>query len=156
MTETVSYASLEKRPLSAWDVIAHLCAIGVAGFFLYAAYHKIGVGGVRQFALEIKNYQMAFLDERYLNIPAIILPWIEVMAALALIVPASRKGGAVVIGGLLVIFIIAVFDAAIVRGLDIGCGCTGKSSGKAGWTTIGRNAGLLAATVASVYLPRLG
>lgn len=126
-------------------------ALIVGGYFLYAAYFKIT--DVRQFAIEIKNYKLAWLDERFVHIPAILVPWIEVAAAIALIVPLTRKGGAIVIGGLLVFFIYAVYDAAIIRGLTISCGCTGKGSGQAGWLTIGRNFLLLAATFASVYLP---
>lgn len=134
------------------SVVGHLCALGVAGYFIYAASGKII--DVQQFAIEIRNYKMAFLDPKYVNIPAIILPWIEVVAALALIFPRTRKAGAVVVGAMLLFFIYAVFDAAIVRGLNISCGCTGKDSGPAGWTTIGRNVGLLIATIASVWMTK--
>ncbi|MBX3394748.1 MAG: hypothetical protein KF841_05230 [Phycisphaerae bacterium] len=127
------------------------CALIVGGYFLYAAYFKIT--DVRQFAVEIKNYKLAWLEERFIHIPAILIPWIEAAAAIALIVPLTRRGGAIVIGGLLIFFVYAVYDAAIVRNLKISCGCTGKDSGQAGWLTIGRNFLLLAATLASVYLP---
>ncbi|MBK8266943.1 MAG: hypothetical protein IPK83_01000 [Planctomycetes bacterium] len=155
MDKNPSYAQLDlpiaKRSRAA-VIVGHLCAFAVAGFFLYAAFGKIT--NVKQFAVDIGIFKMAFMDERYVNIPAILLPWIEVSAAIALLFPATRKGGALLIGGLLLFFIYAVYDAAIVRGLDIVCGCTGKDSGKAGWLTIGRNTLLLGATIASVFLTR--
>ncbi|MFQ5430532.1 MAG: MauE/DoxX family redox-associated membrane protein [Phycisphaerae bacterium] len=132
--------------------LAHLCALCVAGFFLYAAFNKIGYGNTRQFAVEINNYRI--LPERYLHIPAIILPWWETVAALALILPATRKAGAILIGAMLLFFIGAVSYSALYLGLKISCGCTGAGSSQAGWTTIGRNTLLLVATLASVYLPR--
>ncbi len=152
MPSVVDYSAvrMESARPTVLSIIGHLCALGVAGFFIYAAWGKII--DVQQFAIEIRNYKMAFLDPKYVNIPAILLPWIEVAAALALIYPKTRKAGAVVVGAMLLFFIYAVFDAAIVRGLNISCGCTGKDSGPAGWTTIGRNVGLLIATIASVWI----
>lgn len=132
--------------------MSHLCAIAVAGFFLYAAYGKIGRNDTRQFAVEIKNYKI--LPERYVNIAAIFMPWLEVVAAAALLIPRTRPAGAILISGMLLTFIAAVGYSALYLGLDISCGCTGKDSGPAGWATIGRNAGLLMVTFLSVWLCR--
>jgi len=139
---------------SQWkSILAHLCALTVAGFFLYAAYGKIGPKNTRQFAVEIKNYKI--LDASFVNIPAIFLPWCEAGAALALLFPITRRAGAILIAAFLIVFIAAVSYSALHLGLKISCGCTGEGSSQAGWTTIGRNAALLAATFASVYwLPR--
>lgn len=131
------------------SMIAHVCAFGVAAFFLYAACPKIV--DPRQFRIDISNYKI--LPDEYTNLPALFLPWLEAFAALALVWPRTRRAGAVLIAGLLLFFIWAVYDAAIVHGLDISCGCTGKDSGHAGWTTIIRNLVLLAATGVSVFLP---
>lgn len=135
-----------------WRSISHLCALVVAGFFIYAAWGKLGPVQARQFAIEIGNYKI--LDPAYTNIPAVILPWIELYAAVALLFPATRKAGAIVVGGLLLFFIGAVYYAAIVLDLKISCGCTGEGSSTAGWTTIGRNVLLLIATILSVALCR--
>lgn len=135
-----------------WRIASHLCALAVAVFFIYAAWGKIGPAETRQFAVEIGNYKI--LDPAFVNIPAIIMPWIEIFAAIALIVPATRKSGAILIGGMLLFFIGAVFYSAIILDLKISCGCTGAGSGKAGWSVIGRNALLLTATVLSVALLR--
>jgi putative oxidoreductase len=133
-------------------VISHVFALAVAVFFLYAAWNKIGPDNARQFAIEIGNYKI--LASQYTNIPAIILPWVEVFAAIALIFPATRKAGSILIGGMLLFFIGAVFYSAIILGLKISCGCTGAGSGAAGWLTIGRNLLLLTGVVLSNVLCR--
>ncbi len=129
--------------------VAWLAAIGVAGFFLYAARPKIV--DPRQFALDILNYKI--LPERLANLAALYMPWLEVCAAAALIFPATRRAGAVLVAGLLLLFIGAISYAAFYLGLDISCGCTGKGSTSAGWLTIIRNIVLLAGTAAAVWLP---
>lgn len=138
---------------SAKHIVAHLCALIVAGYFLYAAVGKIGYNDTRQFAVEIKNYKI--LSPEYVNIPAIFMPWLEVAAAIALILPRTRRAGAILIGAMLLFFIAAVGYSALYLGLDISCGCTGKDSGPAGWSTIGRNVLLLLGVLAAVYLPRI-
>lgn len=139
-----------RQPPSKRQIVAHLCALVVAAYFLYAAVGKIGHGDARQFAIEISNYKI--LSPAYVNLPAVFMPWWEVAAAIALIVPATRRAGAVIIGGMLLMFIAAVAYSALYLGLKISCGCTGDGSSQAGWFTIGRNVLLLAGVVASVYL----
>jgi len=154
-TTTLDYATSDPNHASAFsvrNVLSHLFALGVAGFFIYAAYGKIGPVNARQFAVQISNYKI--MDAAYSNIPAIILPFIEVYAAIALLFPKTRKAGAILIAGMLLFFICAVYYAAIHLGLSISCGCTGKDSGSAGWTTIARNVSLLVATCLSVWLYR--
>jgi uncharacterized membrane protein YphA (DoxX/SURF4 family) len=129
-------------------VAAHLCALGVAVYFLYAAYPKIAEP--RQFVIDIRNYHM--VPEQYLNLIAIFLPWLEIGAALALVLPVTRRAGAVLIGCQLMMFIAAISYAALYMGYDIKCGCTGKNSAQAGWWTIALDAGLAVATVAAVVL----
>ncbi|MFQ5502632.1 MAG: MauE/DoxX family redox-associated membrane protein, partial [Phycisphaerae bacterium] len=82
-------------------ILAHLCALAVAGFFLYAAFDKIGPKNTRQFALDVKNYKI--LDASYVNIPAIFLPWCEAGAALALLIPNTRRAGAFLITVFLIV-----------------------------------------------------
>lgn len=129
--------------------IAHVCAIAVAAYFLYAAFDKIL--NPRQFAVDIKNYRI--LPEALVNLPALFMPWLEAFSAIALIAPKTRRAGAIVISGLLVMFIGMVGYSAIYMGYDISCGCTGKNSAPAGWLTIGRNCLLLLGTASSLYLP---
>ncbi|MCA9256317.1 MAG: hypothetical protein KDA33_11805 [Phycisphaerales bacterium] len=134
------------------QTISHVCALAVGGYFLYAAWGKIGPDEARQFAIEIGNYKI--LPVAYTNIPAVIMPFIEVFGALALIYPPTRKAGSIIIGGLLLFFICAVAYSALYLGLKISCGCTGADSGAAGWSTIGRNVVLFAAMFISNALYR--
>lgn len=143
-------AASENKPL--FQIVSHLCALVVAVYFLYAAWGKLGPAEVRQFSVEISNYKI--LPAAYTNIPAVILPFVEIFGALALIHPATRKAGSILIGGMLLFFIGAVFYAAIIKGLKISCGCTGAGSGTAGWLTIGRNLLLVAGVVLSNKLYR--
>ncbi len=137
-----------ETPSSTWNWIAHLCALAVAGVFVYAASSKIAQP--RQFVIDINNYHV--LPTQYTNIFAILLPWWEVAAALALIVPRTRRAGALLTGAMLVMFIAAV-AVAMKNGYDISCGCFGKGSGAAGWQTIGLDVGLLVATAIAFLVP---
>jgi hypothetical protein len=139
-------ASSQSRRISALQVLAHLCALGVAGVFLYAAQSK--VIDPRQFIIDIKNYRM--VPEAWLHLMVILLPWWEVGGALALIFPRTRRAGAILISGMLLLFIVAVSYAALYKGYNISCGCFGKGSAAAGWKTIGLDTGLLIATLVSL------
>ena len=131
------------------NVVAHLCAFGVAGYFLWAASSKIIEP--RQFVIDIRNYKM--MPEQLLHLIALYLPWLEVCAAVALAIPATRRAGAFLIAAQLVMFIVAISYAALWMGYDIKCGCTGKDSSMAGWWTIALDSGLLLATILAAYLP---
>lgn len=134
--------------------LSHLCALGVAGAFVWAS--SIKIWEPRQFAMDITNYRI--LPESLANLMAILLPWWELAAAIALIIPATRKSGAMLVTGMLMMFICAVSYSALYKGLHIDCGCFGKDgSAMAGWKTIGLDVFLLAATVGAVwFLPRSG
>ncbi len=78
----------------------------------------------------------AFLQdlETYQLFPAVAalliasyLPWLEVMAAVGLWIPALRRGAALLLLGLTVGFLI-VIGVSWARGLDLSCGCLGASS----------------------------
>jgi uncharacterized membrane protein YphA (DoxX/SURF4 family) len=109
------------------------CILGA--IFVYA-------GGVKLFnmpemASAIGNYRI--LPEAWLNIFGIILPPIEVVAGLCLITGFFKEGALTIITGLIIVFLIAV-EAAILRGLDIDCGCFGTSDGSiVGVTTLLRD-----------------
>ena len=117
-----------------------VCLLAVSGAFLYAASSKIIEP--RQFVVAIKNYRM--VPEATLNAMALILPWWEVGAAIAILIPKTRRAGAILITGMLLMFIAAVSYAALYKGYNIDCGCWGKgdatgglSSGR-GATSLGR------------------
>ena len=77
------------------------------------------------------------------NVVALALPWIELVAALALILNIRARSGALVVTGLLAGFTVAII-VALVRGLDIECGCFGTSdASRVGLVKIAQNLGLL-------------
>lgn len=96
--------------------------------FLYASIDKIAHPAA--FAEVIYNYQI--LPDVVINLTAIILPWLELIAGLFLILGLFKEGSVCIVTGLLVVFLGAmIFNLA--RGLDIHCGCfsTGTDGGMA-------------------------
>ncbi len=67
--------------------------------------------------------------------------------------PRTRRGGAVLITAMCLMFIASVSYASLYRGLNIDCGCFGKNSTKAGLMTIALDVALIIATAVAVFLP---
>jgi uncharacterized membrane protein YphA (DoxX/SURF4 family) len=96
-------------------------AIGLV--FLAAALAKIG--DATYFAQQVHNFRLAPIWSEHLV--AMTLPWIELVAGLALVVGPRRRAGALIVLALMLLFTIAV-GTAWARGLDFTCGCFGKAS----------------------------
>jgi uncharacterized membrane protein YphA (DoxX/SURF4 family) len=97
----------------------HLIARMVLGaIYMYASFDKLA--NAQAFADVISNYQM--LPVQLVNPLAIFLPWVELITGLFLITGKWVKGSLLIYTTLLVIFIIALAQA-LIRGLDISCGC---------------------------------
>jgi len=90
----------------------------VGGFFVFASLDKLM--NQEAFARAIYNYK--FLPDIFINIFAIIIPYIELIAGLLLIAGIFKRGSSFLISFMLVIFIIAL-SQAYAKGLDINCGC---------------------------------
>ena len=140
--------ALLRQPLVYAFVAAALGAV-----FVYASYDKILRPA--EFARIVYHYRLlgpnATLGYVTPNVWAVTLPWIEAVTGLLLILGVWRREAAVVAGGLLVAFIVAV-SYALVQGIDLAnCGCfssTGAGRGL-GWRLI---AGDLALLVMSAYV----
>lgn len=128
-------------------IVLLLARLALAGVFLWAAWGKIAAPDA--FALAVYRYRI--LPLWAVNAFALWLPWIEVLAALALLVPGRRwrAAGAALAAGMLAAFT-AAYAAALARGLSIACGCfTLRADAAAGgWTTLARNAALFALAAA--------
>lgn len=97
----------------------------ILGFvFIYAGIIKIA--DPAGFSDAINNYDLLPLS--VVNIFAITLPWIEVVAGLFLLFGISVKENSFIISVMLVVFILAIV-ISLGRGLNIDCGCFGTSSG---------------------------
>jgi len=97
-------------------VIAVRVVLGA--LFMYASFDKMA--NPEAFANIIDNYHL--LPYQLVNPLAIFLPWLEFITGLLLIIDKWVKGSLLIYSALLVIFIIAL-SQALIRGLDISCGC---------------------------------
>jgi uncharacterized membrane protein YphA (DoxX/SURF4 family) len=116
-----------------------LLRLVLGGLFVYAGVIKIlDPAG---FAKSISHFQI--LPHAQINLLAITLPWIEVLAGGLLIGGVWRRPSVLLIAGMLIVFIVAI-GYAMHRGLNIECGCFGTKAGpKVGWTKIGENTAML-------------
>jgi len=103
----------------------------------------------KHFVTEIFNYQL--MPDIFLNPIAIIIPWVEVIAGIMLIAGVKVKANSAIIGTLLFIFIIMV-SSAILRGLEINCGCFGKDKVVVvNWGKVLENTGLLCLMIITYF-----
>jgi uncharacterized membrane protein YphA (DoxX/SURF4 family) len=94
------------------------------------------------FAEAVGNYRI--LPWYLINLAAIFLPWWEIAPGLALFFPSWRRPAAKIILILTGLFTIAVVTA-LIRGLDISCGCFGEDSSRVGLRTLLIDIGILLA-----------
>ena len=92
--------------------------IVLGGLFIWSSMDKMANMG--EFAKVIYYYRI--LPSGFENLFAIFLPWMEFTTGLLLVVGRFKRGAIVIYSGLLIIFIIAL-SQALLRGLDISCGC---------------------------------
>jgi uncharacterized membrane protein YphA (DoxX/SURF4 family) len=112
-------------------------AIGVV--FAAAALAKLG--DLRSFALQLHNFRVVPVPAEHLV--AMTLPWVELVAALALVLNIRARAGAVLVTAMLAVFTLAL-AAAVYRGLDFECGCFGTAdASRVGLAKLGQNLGLL-------------
>ncbi len=99
-----------------WLTIRVQLALGV--IFIVAAVPKIV--DPPSFAHMIYNYRL--VPAQLINILALAMPWVELLAGLALILGVWRRAALLLIGAMLVVFIVAV-GINLARGNAIDCGC---------------------------------
>ena len=86
--------------------------------FIYASLDKIA--HPEQFARIIYNYKI--LPPFLINIFAVTLPWVELVAGLFLILGIFTQSAAFLICFLLMVFVFAI-SINLFRGIDLNCGC---------------------------------
>jgi uncharacterized membrane protein YphA (DoxX/SURF4 family) len=115
----------------------------VAGLvFLVSALAKIA--DLSAFAGSVHNFRLEPVVPMVLtNVLAMTIPWVELIAGLALLCGVRPRAGAVVYTVLLSVFTIGVI-AAMARGLSFDCGCFGKASaGPVGAKKLAENLALI-------------
>lgn len=129
---------LKPRSLTDWFTLGLRVFLG--GFYIVAGAVKIPDPG--RFAEAVANYRI--LPHELINLVAITLPWIEVVAGVLFVLGIWIRASGWLINSMTVVFIVAI-AAAIARGLDIECGCFGTVGGRdVGLTAIAEDIGLLA------------
>jgi uncharacterized membrane protein YphA (DoxX/SURF4 family) len=105
-----------------WVILGIRLLLGFV--FVYASIDKIVHPG--EFAQSIYNYRM--MPHSTLNLMAIVMPWLELICGVLLAIGVLWRGSAFLIGFMLLVFIIAI-STALLRGLDISCGCFSVEGG---------------------------
>jgi len=114
--------------------------------FVYAGAEKMADAEV--FAAVIFNYQI--LPAKAVYAAAMLMPAVEVVCGLALCVNTLARGASVVLNLLMVGFIGAM-GWAMVRGLDVTCGCFGGSGQAVTGATLARDAAFLAVGLLAMW-----
>jgi uncharacterized membrane protein YphA (DoxX/SURF4 family) len=109
------------KSIEKFQVWISLLARLILGGVLIAA-GALKAGNPAHAAMAVRAYQV--LPVTLANILGYALPWVEMGAGLALVIGVAVKGAAIIGGGLMVVFIIAIAQAW-ARGLSIDCGCFG-------------------------------
>ena len=118
-----------------------VCRIVLGGIFIYASLDKIAHPA--EFAKAIGNYHV--LPFGLENLLALTLPWLELLAGVALITGVMVDGAAIMVIIMNIVFIFAI-SQALARGISIECGCfsvTTEGGDNIGLQTIIRDIGYL-------------
>jgi len=123
----------------------------LGGIFIFAAIDKIAEPDA--FAKSISNYHL--IPTVALNIMALTMPWIELIAGIFLVIGVRLRAASALISGMLVVFLIAIISA-ILRGYNIDCGCFAQTSqgaaekaSKVGWLKVLEDTAML---IGGLYL----
>jgi uncharacterized membrane protein YphA (DoxX/SURF4 family) len=116
--------------------------------FIIASADKLADPSV--FAGTIGNYRIMSTDLAL--VVATFLPWLELLCGLGILLGVRVHTNSAILAGLLVVFTISVI-AALLRGLDISCGCFTQDpeAGKIGWLKVGENSLMLLAAIVLVF-----
>jgi putative oxidoreductase len=117
--------------------------ISLGAIFIYAAVLKIA--DPVAFAGSVAAYRILPYFASYLT--AAVLPFLELICGVLLVCGYRVRGGALIIAAMNLVFM-AALSYAIVRGLDIDCGCFKQGGSKTSpWIALTRDAVFLAMTL---------
>ncbi|MCJ7823133.1 MAG: DoxX family membrane protein [Armatimonadetes bacterium] len=131
-------------------LVGAVCRLLLGAIFIYTSFPKLLRPG--DFARLVYGYQIVHPD--LVNLVGITMPWVELAAGAFLVVGILPRSSAGIIAGLLGVFIGAGF-LALVRGLEIECGCFFPFMGghELGWDLLVRDAVLLLPAVQVMVWP---
>ncbi|MGA2403143.1 MAG: MauE/DoxX family redox-associated membrane protein [Syntrophobacteraceae bacterium] len=140
--------SFIKRAITS-EYVSFALRVYLGYFFIYASLSKIPYPA--QFAEAIANYRL--VPYVFLNLGAVILPWIELVAGLFLIIGFKYRTSIIVIGVLLVMFDVMIL-INMYQGAPITCGCYDTVGEPIGWKKVLENVLMLVFSVQIYYFHR--
>jgi uncharacterized membrane protein YphA (DoxX/SURF4 family) len=117
-------AAVEFR-MSPPEIILRAIQVGLGVVFVWAAGNKLFVSGVEVFMKDVANFRI--VGEPWDAVIAYSLPWLELIVGLCLILHIQQRGAALLATLMTVVFLGAIISAWM-RGIDLHCGCFGKST----------------------------
>jgi hypothetical protein len=106
------------RRIISHPLFISLLRVGLGAVFIVASLDKIQ--NPEAFSTTIANYRL--LPYKLINGTAIVMPWLEVITGTFLVLGVWIRANTMIVWGLLLAFSIAI-SQALVRGLEISCGC---------------------------------
>lgn len=134
-----------------WGGIGIARFVGIAGLFAIFFYAGV-IKAMRPelFAIDILNFEIVSWETGV--IIAHVLPWIEILVAVTLLIPLTRRTALWVATAMLFSFT-GVLAWTSMQGLDIACGCLGAADGDIS-TAILRNLVLITiALLLAIFYP---
>ncbi|MFZ0929645.1 MAG: MauE/DoxX family redox-associated membrane protein [Syntrophobacteraceae bacterium] len=128
------------------EYLAFALRVYLGYFFIYASLSKIPYPA--QFAEAIAEYRL--IPYMFLNLGAVILPWIELVTGLFLIIGFKSRSSIIVIGLLLIMFDVMIL-INMYQGSPINCGCYDVVGEPIGWKKVLENALMLVFSVQIYY-----
>ena len=107
---------------NSWVELAARWILGVT--FIYASFYKII--SPAEFASIVYGYDL--FPEIFINLIAIVIPFLELIAGIALVLGVYPRSAAIIINVLLLAFI-TVLAINLIRGHEFNCGCFSVGSG---------------------------
>ena len=134
------------------NALEWICRLALAGIFLYAAFPKLM--DPAGFAKAITNYRLVlpFIGQNYVYPTAMLIPALEAVVGIGLLFNKSKHACSFLAALLMGLFTVLILQA-VLRGLNIDCGCFGSSAiaqakaTKVGWLKIGEDICWLAAAI---------
>lgn len=138
-----------------------LMRIALAGFFIWSGWEKLG--DLSAFTKSVGNFKFDwtvswggeernFFAEPMDAVIAYVVPWFEILAAIALMLPFSRFAGGLVLLVMLISFNVALAYAWNLGVKDLDCGCHGVSETPTNFPLkIASNFGLMAVVLGGFW-----
>ena len=121
--EQVNKTSCGVVKANVFQFFEFVCRLGLGVLFIYSALAKIS--DPDDFARAVMRYE--FLPDFTIGIFSMTMSMLELLVGLSMLFTKWLRESAFLVSGMLVMFIIALVQA-LVRGLEISCGCFGVPS----------------------------